>query len=43
MPWLDDEIPDWDDLEEEDKEALREIVRELGMEFPDDEDDGYYE
>ncbi|GAC1436482.1 MAG: hypothetical protein NVSMB51_07940 [Solirubrobacteraceae bacterium] len=43
MPWLSDEIPDWEALSEEERNAFREIVRELGMEFPSEpeENDPY--
>jgi hypothetical protein len=38
MPWLSDEIPDWDELTEEEREAYRTALRELGMEFPNEDD-----
>jgi hypothetical protein len=43
MPWLSEEFPDWDELSDEEQEALRDVVRALGMEFPDAEDGDYYE
>lgn len=33
MPWLSDEIPEWEEMTEEEREALRDVVRSLGMEF----------
>jgi hypothetical protein len=45
MPWLSDEIPDWEELTEEERDVLREMVRALGMEMPGcpDVDDDYFE
>ncbi len=44
MPWLSEEAPEWDQLTEEERLALRDMVRALGMEFPsDEEDDDYFE
>ena len=38
MPWLSDEIPDWDELPEEEREAYRAALKDLGMTFPEDND-----
>lgn len=38
MPWLSDEIPDWDELSEEEREGYRAVPRDLGMEFPGDDE-----
>ena len=38
MPWLSDETLDWDELAEEEREAYRAALRDLGMAFPDDDD-----
>lgn len=45
MPWLSDEVPDWQELSDEEREEFREGLRTLGMEFPsdDEDDDDYYE
>jgi hypothetical protein len=43
LPWLRDEIRNWDELDDEDRERFREVVRDLGMIMPDDEDDDYFE
>lgn len=43
MPWLSDEVPGWEDMTQEEREALREGLRGLGMIFPDDEEDDYCE
>lgn len=37
MPWLSEEIPDWDELPEEEREAYRAALRDLGMAFPEDD------
>ena len=44
MPWLSDDIPDWDELTDEERDAYRAMLRDLGL-APSDEqdDDGYYE
>jgi hypothetical protein len=31
MRWLSDEIPEWDDLTEEEREAYRAALRDVGM------------
>lgn len=38
MPWLCEEVPEWGRLSDDEEEAYREVVRDLGMDFPDDED-----
>lgn len=43
MPWLDEEVCDWDHLSEEDRHWIRELLRDLGLELPDDEDPDYFE
>lgn len=44
MPWLSDDIPDWEELSDEEREAIRAAVRDAGMSFPDEEEgDDYYE
>lgn len=45
MPWLSDDIPNWEELSDEEQEAFRAAVRDLGMSFPaeQDESDGYCE
>lgn len=46
MPWLSDDVPGWDELDESERQLLRTVVRDLGMEFPEDcdeEDQDYYE
>ena len=42
MPWLSEEVPNWNELPEADRELYRSVVRDLGMSFPDEEGD-YYE
>lgn len=42
MPWLSEEIPDWEDMTDEEREAVRATIRDLGMET-DDEEEGYFE
>lgn len=39
MPWLSDEIPGWDDMTDEEREAIRDVVRSLGLSFALDEAD----
>lgn len=46
MPWLTDEIPDWHELTDEEREAYRAVLRDLGMSFQvkvDPEEDDYCE
>jgi hypothetical protein len=43
MPWLSEEVPGWEDLSDEERERMREAVKALGMDFPDPDDDEYYE
>ena len=43
MPYLSEEIPDWDALTEEEKEQFRQVVQDLGMTLPGDGDDDYFE
>ncbi len=43
MPWISDDIEDWDDLSEEERSAIRALLEGLGVECPDEEDDDYYE
>jgi hypothetical protein len=38
MPWLSEEIPDWDELTEEEREEYRAVLRDLGMTFAEDDD-----
>ena len=40
---MNEEIPDWEELSEDEKESLREVVRGTGMIFPDEDDDEYFE
>lgn len=39
MSMLEDEIDDWDDLTEEERQAIRALVRDLGGESTDDPDE----
>jgi hypothetical protein len=39
VPWLSEEIPEWNELNEEEREAYRAALEDLGMWFPDDDDD----
>jgi hypothetical protein len=43
MPWISDDIEDWDELSEEERSAIRTLLEELGVECPNEEDDDYYE
>jgi hypothetical protein len=44
MPWLSEEIPEWEEMTDEDRDVLRDCLRDLGMVFPIEEDgDGYCE
>lgn len=45
MPWLSEEIPGWEELTDDEREALRAVARDHGMHVDDndDDDDGYYE
>lgn len=44
MPWLSDEVPGWDEMTVEEREAFRAAVQELGMELVDEDDeDAYFE
>jgi hypothetical protein len=45
VPWLSEELPGWEELTEEEREAVREAIRALGMTVPgcEDEDDDYFE
>ena len=43
MPWLVDEVADWNALTDDEKNLFRAVVWDLGMCFPDDVDDDYYE
>jgi len=40
VPWLDEEIEDWEELSEEERARLREVLRELGcaLDAPGDPD-----
>ena len=42
MPWISDDIEDWDELTEEEQSAIRALLEGLGVECTD-EDDDYYE
>ncbi len=43
MPWLEDDVPNWHELPEAEKEQSRLVLLELGMVFPEEDDSGYYE
>jgi ribonucleotide reductase beta subunit family protein with ferritin-like domain len=43
MPWLSEEIPDWEELSEEERDVYRQVIRDIGMSFPDEEEADYYE
>jgi len=44
MPLLGEEVPEWEELTDEEREAYRQAALELGMDFPaDSDDDDYYE
>lgn len=44
MPWLSEELPEWEEMTDEEREALRACLRDLGLAFPLEEDgDGYCE
>jgi hypothetical protein len=43
MPWLSDDVPDWDELTDDERDAYRVMLRELGLEPASEDDDGYYE
>ncbi len=43
MPWISDDIEDWEELFEEERQAIRALLADLGLDCPDDEDDDYYE
>jgi hypothetical protein len=38
MPWLSEEVSDWEEMNDEEREALRACLRDLGMVFPLEED-----
>jgi predicted Fe-S protein YdhL (DUF1289 family) len=42
MPWLSEEIPEWEEMTDEDRDALRNCLRDLGMVFPIEEDGDDY-
>lgn len=42
MPWISDDIIEWDELPEAEQADLRALLEDLGLECPD-EDDDYYE
>lgn len=37
MPWLSEEIPGWEEMTEEEREALRACLEDLGLVFPGEE------
>jgi len=44
VPWLSEEIPEWEEMDDEEREELRACLRDLGLVFPVEEDaDGYWE
>jgi predicted Fe-S protein YdhL (DUF1289 family) len=43
MPWLSEEIPDWDEMSDEERAVFRRAVQNLGMEVDEEDDEGYYE
>jgi hypothetical protein len=43
MPWMSDEVVGWEEMSEEERDAFRAAIRDLGMSFPDEDDDDYYE
>lgn len=44
MPWLSDEIPEWEEMTEEEREEVRDVVRSLGLSFALEEaEDDYWE
>lgn len=43
MPWLDEELERWEELSEEERQRVRELLGDLGIELPDDEDPDYFE
>lgn len=42
MPWISEDLEEWEELSEEERARLLAMLRELGVELPDDDDD-YYE
>lgn len=42
MPWISEELEEWEELSDEDREAIRALLEDLGVDLPD-EDDDYYE
>ena len=43
MPWISDELEDWDELSDEEQERVRALLRDLGEVFDEEDDDDYYE
>lgn len=43
MPWISDDIEEWEELSEGEQSAVRALLEELGLECSDEEDDDYYE
>ncbi len=43
MPWISEELEEWEELSDEDREAIRALLEDLGVDLPDDDDDDYYE
>ena len=41
MPWLSEEIPDWVDLDEDERDEIKNLVVQLGMAVC--EEDDYFE
>ena len=43
MPWLSEDVPGWDEMTEDERDAFRRAVEDLGMTIDEDDEDGYYE
>lgn len=44
MPWLEEDVPEWEDLTEEEREKLRSALEDIGLVTDCEErEDDYYE
>lgn len=43
MPWLSEEVPEWEELAEDERERLRQVLLSLGMQLPERDDEDYFE
>jgi hypothetical protein len=43
VPWIDDEIEDWEELDDDERDRLRRLLEDLGLRLCDPDDDAYFE